>query len=97
MLASKKERISISLYKLDKYNEKDEENLVYLFVFYSFEECKMNEDNVNILRPQLFNLFPIVNYVWIDTTRHSCMFSLGYIFSLSALLGLVAGTSVQTV
>ena len=98
-----KQKISIDLNQLFWYDEKDDGELVNLIVnnltrfdfdvqkgYKEYEECRMNMDNINMLRPQLFNIFTNVNYLKIDASYY-------YIFSLTELLSLMEGTTINTI
>ena len=86
LFTASKQEIYIDLYELDDYNKNDDGKLVHLLVhelkaFDIFEEHEFRTDNVNLLRPQLFSIFPNIKYISIWPSN--------YIFSLSAFLSLI--------
>ena len=95
-----KQEITIILRRLDRYNKYDDGKLVDLLVrkikaFDVSEDYKMNVDNVNILRPEIFSIFPNVKHVTIvaaDSIENK-----NYIFSLCQLLAVIENTRVNTV
>ena len=104
LFITNKKEIYIDLRKLHTYNEKDDGTLVSLIVnelktFSGYEDYMMNmenNENVNILTPQLLNIFDNINDVYIDT-QDIFDENKNYIFSLAELLSVIADTTVKTV
>ena len=100
LFAKNKQKIYIDFPKLDAYNKNEDGNLVNLLVdkihaFDGNKEHGMNMDNINILRPEFFYVFPNINFVSITAWD---MFEDGhYVFSLSELLSLIQDTKLNTV
>ena len=100
LFASNKHEIRIDLPKLDKYNKHDDGQLVNLIIneltAFDFNGgYKMNVKNTNILTPQLFNIFPKINSVFIEASDYGE--HKNYIFSLFELLSVIKDTTVNTV
>ena len=100
LFAANKQKIYIDLCELDRYNKQDDGTLVNLIVnelkafgyFDEYSECEMNMGNINILKPQLFDIFKNVNYLEIHTDIYK-----GYLFSLTEFLSVIEDTTVNEV
>ena len=95
LFASTKQKMYISLTRMNVYNEKDDGKLVNLIVnelkeFIPVTDYAMNMNNINILTPQLFNIFTNINYVNIEAHKN-------HLFSFSELLSLIEGTAIDEV
>ena len=114
LFSAQKQRFEIDLGRLDRYNEKDDGKLVNLIVnelqVFSeyddyvgcdkYEEYKVNIENINIITPQLFDVFKNINHVYIKADYHvrgNVDVDKHYIFSLLKLLSVIEGTTVHTV
>ena len=97
LFARNKQKMHIDLRTLAKYNEKDDWKLVNVIInrlrsFAWNAEYNMNIENVNMLKPELFNIFTNINDLVIEQSGGS-----PYFFSLFELLSLIQGTTVKTV
>ena len=98
LFITNKQKLDINLPQLYNYNKKDDGKLVNLIVneltafsgYDEYQDCKMNMENINMARPQLFNIFKNVNYVSIYASNE-------FFLSLFELLSLIEGTIVHTV
>ena len=95
-----KRKIWIDLYELDKYNKRDDGKSVDLIIHnlcgvIRSEDNEINMNDINMLRPQLFKVFPNIDYIRISASNSRG--TKDYIFCLSELLSLIEATSVNKV
>ena len=96
-----KQKILIDLDMLDQYKKTQSDGkflnlLLHKFQsFHSSEEYKLNMNNINILRPQFFEIFPNIEVIEIYASDMHGFRT--YIFSLSELLSIIQGTAVDRV
>ena len=95
-----KHQIRIDLPKLDEYNNNDDGKLMDLIIYklggvIESADNEINMNNINMLKPQLFKIFPNIDYVYINTCN--VYGDKEYVICLSQLLSLIVETSVNKV